>query len=124
MKTKTLTLSFACSLLVLLAVILLNGCATPASSTAVSGPAGQLVITRSFKIAGFPLAVMVDGQRVATLGYNRAYIAPIAPGPHTINVMLIPANVQTQGQPIRIVVRAGETYRFTATRVGSIVRLR
>ena len=84
---------------------------------------GQLIVTRSFNLAGFPVALLIDGRRVATLTFNRDYSAPIAPGPHTLNVQQIPYRGRTQGQPLRILVQNGQTYRFTAIRVGPTVVL-
>ena len=125
MKAKTLNRSFASWMIAAAILALITGCAVaPAPGPPLGAQTGQLIITRSFELGGLAIALLVDGKRVGTLTYNRGYAAPIAPGPHTLSVAQIPDRVRNRSNPIRIVVRGGETYRFTATRLGPRVVLR
>lgn len=105
------------------AFAVITGCATAPAPSPMAAQGGQLMITRSFNLAGFPLALLIDGHRVDTLTFNRDYSAPIAPGPHTLSVQQIPYRGRTQGHPLHIVVQNGQTYHFTAIRVGPTVVL-
>jgi hypothetical protein len=105
------------------ALVLAAGCAT-APNPVAAADSGRLVITRSFALAGLPVALVVDGVRVATIDFHSSYDRPIAPGPHTINVLQIPSSERSLSEVIHLVVRRGQTYRFTATRVGPRIVLR
>ncbi len=99
------------------------GCAT-APAPVASADSGRLVITRSFALAGLPVALVIDGVRVATIDFNSSYNGPIAPGPHTINVIQIPTSERSRSDAIHLVVQRGQTYNFMATKVGPRVVLR
>jgi hypothetical protein len=70
----------------------------PASET----QGGHLIIQRSFELGGLPIVVLIDGRRVATIAYNRDYSAPIAPGPHTVSVIVVPERPPTKSAPVKI----------------------
>jgi hypothetical protein len=124
MKKKTFNCGISV-LLLALAFAVMPGCATgPAMQPMTAANSGRLVITRSFDLAGLPVALIMDGKRIATLEFNRRYDAPIAPGPHTIGVQQIPESERTRSAPIQLVVQPGQTYRFTAMRAGPEVTLR
>jgi hypothetical protein len=107
-----------------IAFALMPGCATqPTVGPTTAGNNGRLVITRSFALAGLPVALMIDGRRVATLEFNRNYNAPITPGPHTIGVQQIPESERSRSAPVHLVVQPGQIYRFTAIRIGPEVTL-
>jgi hypothetical protein len=123
MNINTLIRRASLILLAAAAFAVITGCATAPAPSPMVAKGGQLIVTRSFNLAGFPVALLIDGHRAATLTFNRDYSAPIAPGPHTLNVQQIPYRGRTQGQPLHIVVQNGQTYRFTAIRVGPTVVL-
>jgi hypothetical protein len=77
-----------------------------------------------FALAGLPVALVIDGVRVATIGFHSSYDGLIAPGPHTINVVQIPHSARTHSDPIRLVVQPGQTYNLTAAKSGPRVVLR
>jgi hypothetical protein len=123
MKTKRCSRSRAVLISTLLAAIFVAGCATTPAPVA-SASSGRLMITRSFALAGLPVALMVDRVRVATIEFHSSYNGLMAPGPHTINVVQIPDSACRCADPIRFVVQPRQTYKFTATKSGPRVVLR
>lgn len=123
MKMKRCSRARAVLISTLLAAIFVAGCAkTPAPVASVDS--GRLMITRSFALAGLPVALMVDGVRVATIEFHSSYNGLIAPGPYSINVVQIPDSAHTRSDPVRFVVQPGQAYSFTATKSGPRVVLR
>ena len=121
MKNIAYSMSRSLSLSLILAtgVILFGGCASaPNSAPPAGAAAGRLVITRSFALRGVPIAIVINGTRVATLTYNRTYEGPISAGSHTLNLERASGSGSGGSAAVHLVVQAGETYRFTATREG------
>ena len=105
-------------LIILLAAVV-NACASDPSHVSPSGKAtGELVIGRSFALAGLPVALVIDGQRSSTIPFNRKHHMAVAAGWHTLSVRQIPMSTRTGSVNMRLLVEAGKTYKLTATKVG------
>ena len=123
MNMLTWALARKSSILIALVAVAFMIPANASASTAGSA-AGELVITRSFALAGLPVDLMIDGKRAATILFNRNYRAPIAAGWHTLKVLQVPVTQRSRSGEFHLQVEQGKTYRFTATRVGPEVLLR
>jgi hypothetical protein len=86
------------------------------SASARSGDNARLVVTRAANFGTFEFVnLFVDGVQVADLGVNQSYNAVLRPGQHVLSIVTSP---QTYSHPtptqLRINVKPGETYAFTA----------
>jgi len=86
------------------------------SASARSGYNARLVVTRAANFGTFEFVnLFVDGVQVADLGVNQSYDAVLRPGQHVLSIVTSP---QTYSHPtptqLRINVKPGETYAFTA----------
>ena len=97
------------------------GCET--TNTGPSGSMAHLTVQRGPKFgAKQVLAVMVDGARVASLTEGQAYNGSLSPGKHVISVSV--SGPSRFASPTKtIMAQAGQTYTFTATRVGKQLQL-
>jgi hypothetical protein len=81
-----------------------------------SGTSARLIVNRD---ANFGLNesvnLLVDGNKVAVLGYNQTYDAPLSAGKHNLSINTDP-KVYPAGKAKQLTVTAhpGETYVFTA----------
>jgi predicted small secreted protein len=97
-----------------LACTALVGCATsPGTAQNIKG-GGRLIIVRSANM-GEDLAVSltIDGVHVTDIEFNRTYDAPLAEGQHVLSVVSMPRQIGAPTQT-RLMVKKGQTYRFTA----------
>ena len=117
--------SFFCAVLLALvaAVSFTLGASAATSAPMVRVANGELVITRSFSLAGLPVEIVIDGKRVTTLSFNRNYHAPIAAGWHRVLVRQVPETQRSRSPELRLLVQGGKTYELTATRIGPQVVL-
>jgi hypothetical protein len=81
-----------------------------------SGEIARLIVNRSANFGiDESIALFVDGTKVAVLGYNEIYNAPLAPGKHVLSISTTP-ETYPEGAPKRLAITAepGGTYTFTA----------
>lgn len=84
---------------------------------------GELVVGRSFSLAGLPVALMIDGRRATTIPFNRRYHVALAVGWHTLGVRQIPMTHRSRSADVRLFVEKGKSYELTASKVGPEVVL-
>ncbi len=104
-------------------ILIVVACAFAAGSPIQTNRAGansadpaRLIVNReaNFGIHEW-INLFVDGTRVAVLGYDESYDAPLTPGDHVLSITTNP-EAFPQGTPKRLEITAqpGETYNFTA----------
>lgn len=99
-------------------------CASNSSHISTTGAAtGELVVGRSFALAGLPVALMIDGQQATTIPFNRKYRLALPAGWHTLGLRQIPVTARSGSVDVRLLVEAGKTYELTATKVGQNITL-
>jgi len=69
------------------------------------------------------VALMIDGQKVATIPFNRKYRGTLSVGWHTLGLRQIPLTPRSRSEDVRLLVQAGKTYELTAAKVGPEVLL-
>jgi hypothetical protein len=73
------------------------------------------ISTNMFSSVDESINLSVDGTKVAVVGHDESYDAPLAPGNHALSISTSPASFR-QGAPKRLAITAepGKTYTFTA----------
>jgi hypothetical protein len=82
-------------------------------SGADSARSARLIVKRSANFGvGESINLFVDGTKVAVVGHDGSYDAPLVPGNHALSISTSPAT----GAPKRLAITAepGKTYTFTA----------
>jgi hypothetical protein len=86
--------------------------AAPVSSDA----SARLIVNRGANFGiNESVNLLVDGNKVAVLGYNGSYDAPLSAGKHVLSINTDP-KVYPQGKSQQLAIKAqpGVTYTFTA----------
>jgi hypothetical protein len=99
-----------------LVVVGFSICISSQSAQASNPQTGRLVVQRSPTFGSRTyLQLWIDGNKVANIGPGHRYDESIPAGHHVLAVNYTP---RTQHQPtsMRLTVRPGETYAFTAIR--------
>src|SRR6266478_4315702 len=81
-----------------------------------SGDPAHLIVKRSANFGvDESINLFVDGTKVAVVGHDGSYDAPLAPGNHALSISTTPQTFP-QGAPKRLAITAepGKTYTFTA----------
>jgi hypothetical protein len=80
-----------------------------------SSEPARLIVNRA---ADFGIAdsvnLFVDGSKVAVIGYNASYDAPLVPGKHVLSVTTNPWPPETMPKQLVITAEPGKAYTFTA----------
>jgi len=84
-------------------------------SGADSARSARLIVKRSANFGVESINLFVDGTKVAVVGHDGSYDAPLAPGNHALSISTSPATFP-EGAPKRLAITAepGKTYTFTA----------
>ena len=91
-------------------------CLSSQPAQASSPQTGRLVVQRSPTFGrGTYLQLWIDGSKVANIGPGQRYDKPIPAGDHVLTVNYTPKS-RRQPTSMRLTVRPGETYAFTAIR--------
>ena len=101
-----LILAFACAIFV-------SGTETQAAS--ISHKGGRLIVQRAPNF-GTTLGIhlSIDGKEVANIPWNRRYDGYVSPGRHVLTVLALPNTAFRQPTSMRLTIRSGRTYVFTA----------
>jgi hypothetical protein len=95
------------------------------SASAASSPEGRLVILRAANFGwNLVLHVQIDGRDAANIVQGRRYDRSIPAGSHVITAEPIPYTYSGQRTSVRLNVKRGQTYVFTAVWQSDIVYLR
>jgi hypothetical protein len=95
------------------------------SASAARSPAGRLVILRAPNFGwNLVLHVQIDGRDAANIVQGRRYDRSIPAGSHVITAESIPYSYSGQRTSVRLNVKPGQTYVFTAVWQSDIVYLR
>jgi hypothetical protein len=104
-------------------ILIVVACALAAGSPIQTNRAGgnsagsaRLIVKRSANFGvDESINLFVDGSKVAVVGRDGRYDAPLAPGNHALSISTSPATFP-EGAPKRLAITAepGKTYTFTA----------
>lgn len=109
-----------CAAAIALGALVATGCvaagkASPAAVKQQQGE-GRLIIVRSANLGSAVVGVSVDGEEKAKINFNGRYEAPLSAGEHTITVIPVPNREFAKPSQLKIMVQAGQTYKYTAKR--------
>jgi hypothetical protein len=94
-------------------------------ASAARSPTGRLVILRAPNFGwNLVLHVRIDGRDTANIVQGRRYDRPIPAGSHVISVEPIPYSYSGQRTSVRLNVKPGQTYVYTAVWQSDVVYLR
>jgi hypothetical protein len=80
-----------------------------------SGEVARLIVNRAANFGVVDsINLFVDGSRVAVIGYNARYDAPLALGKHVLFLTTNPWPPQTTPKRLVITAEPGKAYTFTA----------
>src|SRR5689334_6772923 len=97
------TWKFFAPVLIPLLLVIFIACASDSANKPAAGAAtGELVISRSFSLAGLPVELMIDDKRVTTIPFNRKYHVSLAVGWHTLGVRQIPRTDRSRSSDVRL----------------------
>ena len=97
--------------------------ATDPRSPHAVGPSqapARLIIRRNPNLGvNVIVRLWIDGQRIGSIGYGHTYEGFLAPGHHVLAVLASPSPRWPTRWQLRLDVRSGQTYGFTAVTDGS-----
>jgi hypothetical protein len=81
-----------------------------------SGKVGRIIVQRAPNFGSdLFIRVSIDGKRVASIPRNQHYGGIVAAGTHTLTVIALPNTESRRPTSIRLIVKSGQVYIFTAT---------
>ena len=105
-------------ILVFVSAMFVSSCATEARSRPAatpSGPTGRLIVQRSPNFGSdLFVRLSIDGKRVADIPRNQHYGGFLSAGRHVITALVLPNTELRRPTSIRITVKAGHVYIYTA----------
>jgi hypothetical protein len=88
----------------------------PTPSPTPSGKVGRVIVQRAPNFGSdLFLRLSIDGKRVADIPRNQHYGGVIAAGYHTLMAMALPNTESRRPTSMRLIVKPGQVYIFTAT---------
>lgn len=88
----------------------------PTPSPTPSGKVGRIIVQRAPNFGSdLFIRVSIDGKRVANIPRNQHYGGIVAAGTHTLTVIALPNTESRRPTSIRLIVKSGQVYIFTAT---------
>jgi hypothetical protein len=88
----------------------------PTPSPTPSGKVGRVIVQRAPNFGSdLFIRVSIDGKRVANIPRNQHYGGIVAAGTHILTVIALPNTESRRPTSIRLIVKSGQVYIFTAT---------
>jgi hypothetical protein len=88
----------------------------PTPSPTPSGKVGRIIVQRAPNFGSdLFIRVAIDGKRVANIPRDQHYGGIVAAGTHTLTVIALPNTESRRPTSIRLIVKSGQVYIFTAT---------
>jgi hypothetical protein len=88
----------------------------PTPSPTPSGKVGRIIVQRAPNFGSdLFIRVSIDGKRVANIPRNQHYGGIVTAGTHTLTVIGLPNTESRRPTSIRLIVKSGQVYIFTAT---------
>ncbi|MBV9618054.1 MAG: hypothetical protein JO201_02480 [Verrucomicrobia bacterium] len=87
----------------------------PTPSPTPSGKVGRIIVQRAPNFGSdLFIRVSIDGKRVANIPRNQHYGGIVPAGTHTLTVITLPNTESRRPTSIRLIVKSGQVYIFTA----------
>jgi hypothetical protein len=88
----------------------------PTPSPTPSGKVGRVIVQRAPNFGSdLFIRLSIDGKRVADIPRNQHYGGVVAAGRHTLTALALPNTESRRPTSMRLIVKAGQVYIFTAT---------
>jgi hypothetical protein len=88
----------------------------PTPSATPGGKVGRIIVQRAPNFGSdLFIRVSIDGKRVANIPRNQHYGGIVAAGTHILTVIALPNTESRRPTSIRLIVKSGQVYIFTAT---------
>src|ERR1700737_5651994 len=95
----------------------LFGKSRPTPAPIHSGKVGRVIVQRAPNFGSdLFIRLSIDGKHVANIPRNQHYGGVVAAGRHTLMAIALPNTESRRPTPMRVTVKAGQVYIFTATR--------
>ena len=110
-------------ILIFTGAVFFSSCATEARSRSAATPTptptgkvGRLIVQRAPNFGSdLFVRLSIDGKRVADIPRNQHYGGLVSAGRHVITALALPNTESRRPTSIRLTVKAGQVYIFTAT---------
>jgi len=97
----------------------------PAQPTAPSGKVGRLIVQRAPNFGSdLFIRLSIDGKRAADIPRNQHYGGLLTAGRHTVTALALPNTQARRPTSIRVTIKPGTVYIFTAAWDGDRLILR
>jgi hypothetical protein len=88
----------------------------PTPSPTLTGKVGRVIVQRAPNFGSdLFIRLSIDGKRVAEIPRNQHYGGVVAAGRHTLTALALPNTESRRPTSMRLIVKAGQVYIFTAT---------
>src|SRR6266481_6206872 len=88
----------------------------PTPSPTPGGKVGRIIVQRAPNFGSdLFIRLSIDGKRVADIPRNQHYGGVVTAGRHTLTALALPNTESRRPTSMRLIVKAGQVYIFTAT---------
>ena len=88
----------------------------PTPSPTPSGKVGRVILQRAPNFGSdLFIRLSIDGKRVADIPRNQHYGGVVTAGHHTLTALVLPNTESRRPTSMRLIVKPGQVYIFTAT---------